>query len=99
MGESKSNKSKNRKHKRYTLRGISSLLNLDAFSAKRKKLLYQSLQGTSHVRILKSRTRRIEYKQHYSHCQKKKRADELQEKQSLVLPFSDALKEEQSPSS
>jgi hypothetical protein len=60
MGESKS---KNHKHKRYTLRGISSLLNLDTFNTKRKKLLHQSLQGTSRIRILKSRTRRIEYKQ------------------------------------
>jgi hypothetical protein len=81
------------------LRGISSLLNLDAFSTKRKKLLHQNLQGISCIRILRSRTRRIEYKQHYSHCQKKKRADEPQEKQPPLLPFSDALKEGQSLSS
>jgi hypothetical protein len=79
--------------KKYTLRGISSLLNLDAFSAKRKKLLHQRLQGTSHRRILNSRTRRIEYKQHHSCCQKQKRADKPQEKQSPLLPFSDVFEE------
>jgi hypothetical protein len=36
-----------------TLRCISSLLNLDAFNTKRKKLLHQRLQNTSCMRILK----------------------------------------------
>jgi hypothetical protein len=51
------------------------------------------------MRNLKSKTRRIEYNQHYSRCQKQKRADEPQEKQSPLLPFSDVLKKEQTPSS
>jgi hypothetical protein len=45
-----------------TLRCISSLLNFDTFSTKRKKLLHQSLQNTSCMRIIKHKeTRKVLY--------------------------------------
>jgi hypothetical protein len=73
---------------------ISSFLNLDTFSTKRKKSLHQRLQSTNGVRIsefknIKKREKVVDMKQ-YSHGQRKRMADELQEKQLQLLPSSDA---------
>jgi hypothetical protein len=66
-----------------TLGCISSLLNLDTFSAKRKKPLHQRLQSANCIRI-------SEFKNKSPPPLMNKMADEPQEKPPPLLPFSNA---------
>jgi hypothetical protein len=70
---------------------ISSLLNLDTLSAKRKKSLHQRLQSTKQGKNLRvpGKTKTI-IRSKYSHGQKEKIPDEPQEKQPPLLPSSGA---------
>jgi hypothetical protein len=72
---------------------ISSLLNLDIFSAKRNKSLHQRLQSAKLGKNLRvpGKTKMI-IRSKYSHGQRKKIPDEPQEKQPPLLPSSDASK-------